>query len=103
MSNDSNVIDLEQLFERGQEALQGAGCRVDPRKAQRLFAIAARAGHPGAQYYLGMMLRTGQGGKQDANEAAVWLKKAADQGHGRAQFELGVNSNKVVHCLPRFC
>ena len=90
MSNErGKIVDVGQLFERAQEALQGAGCPVNPQKAERLFAIAARAGHPGAQFYLGMMLRTGQGGKQDASEAALWLKRAANQGHGRAQFELG--------------
>ncbi|WP_296820939.1 hypothetical protein [Thiobacillus sp.] len=36
------------------------------------------------------MLMNGQGTKQDLPAAAGWFRKAADQGHALAQFNMGI-------------
>jgi Sel1 repeat len=43
-----------------------------------------------AQLSLGMMFVAGEGIPQDYGQAAVWLRKAADQGNSEAQHALGV-------------
>ena len=40
-----------------------------------------KQGHAGAQFYLGLMYRTGEGGPKDGAEAARWYTKAAEQGN----------------------
>jgi TPR repeat protein len=46
--------------------------------------FCARAGKPG----LGLLHRR-QGAVRDFSEAAKWVRRAADQGYARAQFDLG--------------
>ena len=61
-------------------------------KALRLFRIAAEKGKISsglAQYSLGLMYDEGQGVPQDYAEAVKWYRKAAEQGHARAQNNLG--------------
>jgi uncharacterized protein len=51
-----------------------------------LLRAQANGGDAEAQYRIGMMNFGPQG---DWHEAAYWLKKAAEQGHARAQLWLG--------------
>ena len=46
---------------------------------------AAQAGNAEAQYALAVMLRTGRGRAVDLPQSALWLAKAAAQGHPAAQ------------------
>jgi TPR repeat protein len=63
---------------------------ADPRRARRFFAYAASYfGDSDAQYSLAKMLQQGQGGEQDARQAARWFKLAARKGHVGAQAEFG--------------
>lgn len=63
---------------------------ADPGRARRFFAYAASYfGDSDAQYSLAMMLLQGQGGDQDARQAARWFKLAARKGHVGAQAEFG--------------
>jgi hypothetical protein len=58
----------------------------------------AKAGDPVAQYKLGYLYYQGRGIALDFAQAAVWWRKAADQGYADAQNNLGVlyNSGKGV-------
>jgi TPR repeat protein len=63
---------------------------ADPRRARRFFAYAASYfGDSDAQYSLAAMFLQGQGGPQDARQAARWFKLAARKGHVGAQAEFG--------------
>jgi TPR repeat protein len=44
---------------------------------------------PNAQYIIGEMYDNGFGVKEDHAEAAIWFRKAAEQGHSEAQFVIG--------------
>lgn len=50
----------------------------------------AKAGDDVAQYKVGYDYYLGQGVAQDYAQAAIWWRKAADQGYARAQNNLGV-------------
>lgn len=51
----------------------------------------AKNGNPRAQYNLGVCYHSGRDGiEQDYEQAAMWYQKAAEQGHVRASFYLGV-------------
>jgi hypothetical protein len=63
---------------------------ADPGRARRFFAYAASYfGDSDAQYSLATMFLQGQGGEQDARQAARWFKLAARKGHVGAQAEFG--------------
>ncbi len=49
----------------------------------------AAQGNAKAQSYLGLMYYDGWGVPQDYAEAVKWWRKAAEQGYGEAQFNLG--------------
>ena len=51
--------------------------------------IGAENGDPASQLNLGWMYRDGKGVPKDAERAAFWFRKAAEQGHVEAQFTLG--------------
>ena len=59
-------------------------------EAAKWFRRAADQGNADAQYYLGQMLRTGQGIPHGYSEAARWYRRAAEQGHVIAQYILGL-------------
>lgn len=48
-----------------------------------------------AQYYLGWCYRNGKGTNQDFDKTFYWYKKAAEQGHPRAQFEVGYRYHSI--------
>jgi len=50
---------------------------------------AAEKGDAQSQFRLGVELYYGDGAKKDVETGLVWLRKAAAQGHGDAQFVLG--------------
>ncbi len=61
----------------------------DPSEAEGNRVLAG-LGNPDAQYNVGLMYSVGQGGvPQDYAEAIKWYHKAAEQGHARAQHNLG--------------
>ena len=57
-----------------------ADARGDYAKALRLIRPAANDGDAAAQFYLGTMYVTGHGVQQDYSAAALWFRKAAEQG-----------------------
>jgi len=63
----------------------GEGVAKDPVKAARRFEQAAKQGHPGAAYHLGLSYMDGNGVKQDFSEAMWWFMKA---GHKPKAFNL---------------
>ena len=50
--------------------------------------LAAAAGHTESQYLLGRACVKGAAGEPNSIEAAKWFRKAAEAGHGGAQWEL---------------
>jgi eukaryotic-like serine/threonine-protein kinase len=69
---------------------KGVGTNQDVQRAVKLYRAAASAGYPDAENLLGILLATGSDGvPRDDDEAAVWYRKAADQGFAKAQKNLG--------------
>jgi TPR repeat protein len=63
---------------------------ADPGRARRYFQYAASYfGDADAQYSLASMILAGQGGEQNARQAARWFKLSARKGHPGAQAEFG--------------
>lgn len=54
--------------------------------------VAAEKGDAESQFRLGVALYYAEGAKQDVETGLIWLRKAAAQGHGDAQFMLGENA-----------
>ena len=63
--------------------------RKDYPAAAKEWEPDANAGNAAAQFNLGMLYLDGKGVPQDNAEAAVWLRRAADQGYAKAQHNLG--------------
>jgi TPR repeat protein len=61
---------------------------AEPASQQQLQALAGQ-GDANAQWMLAQALLTGALGSTDDAEAVRWLERAADQGHGLAQRDLG--------------
>ncbi len=70
-----------------QQAMQHFQSRRFP-EAAASFTLAAEAGHAESQYMLSTLYDEGQGVPQDSAIAALWERKAADQGHAYAQANL---------------
>lgn len=63
---------------------------ADPRRARDLYwQAAANFGEANAQFELGRMLLTGQGGHADPRQAARWFNLASQKGHIGARAMLG--------------
>ena len=62
----------------------------DYTRAVHLLYPAAKAGNKEAQYQLGILIRNGQGTRQNPKIAAQWLLLACKQGLAKAQYALGV-------------
>lgn len=60
-----------------------------------------RSGDQDAQYKVGLAYATGQIVSQNNEEALRWLKKAAEQGHPEAQYELGCICNTEHGSIKR--
>ncbi len=63
--------------------------RRDPRRAYRLYTIAAGHGHPAAFYGLGLLALKGEGMRKRPRRAIAWLVKAARLDHRPAAMQLG--------------
>ena len=59
-------------------------------KAVRLLHPLAKKGDRVAQYHLGILIRNGQGTKQNPRLAAKWLEYSSKRGYDKAQYALGV-------------
>lgn len=79
----------EQLYERGMDAISGAGPSRNDRDALEYFRRSAELGYGPAQVVLGYLYESGTmtGGSQ--SQAVDWYRKAANQGDVLAQWMLG--------------
>jgi len=80
---------LEHMFDTTDRFAKGTEHEDRSRPKEELEAVsqyseAAAHGSADAQYKLGQMYDDGEGVQQDHEEAAKWLRKAADQGHAAA-------------------
>ena len=66
-----------------------ASDRASLASSLRVWQDPALGGNPKAQYYLGTIYEKGIQGNPDYTLAAVWYRKAADQGSSRAAINLG--------------
>lgn len=80
--NDDNPKDTLALAEC---YLYGLGVEGDYYKWENLLVKAAKKDYAEAQYQLGE-----KNDYLDSEEAVKWYRKAADQGHVKAQYELGI-------------
>jgi len=71
------------------DALRAIRLRHFPQAVHLLYP-AAKAGNKDAQYQLAILIRNGQGTKQNPRVAAQWLQLASKQGLAKAQYALGV-------------
>ncbi len=67
-------------FEEAAEAFK----RGDYDSAYCELRLLAKKGHPVAQFHLGFLYDTGQGVRQDYNEAINWYRRSAGQGYFEA-------------------
>lgn len=62
-------------------------------EAEQLWQTSASQGSPHSQFALGALYSAGDmqaGAQQDYPKALAWYRKAADQGHAGAQFNVGI-------------
>lgn len=79
------------LYNLGVCFMVGEGVPKDQLEGVKLIRRAAEANDAGAQYYLGKLYELGEGGMfRLPFEAMAWYKKAAQQGHDKAQSSLGL-------------
>ena len=64
------------------------GVEEDEKKAFKYIKESARKGYSEAQFWLGERFQKGEGIRQSKNAAEKWYKKAAAQGHVKAQYAL---------------
>ena len=62
---------------------------LDGTQAVNLYRNLAEHGNAGAQQYLGLMYRFGDGVPKDIAAAVKWYRKSAEQGNAGAQYNLG--------------
>jgi len=91
--------------ERSNTAIKVSPRSVAPAKSPQQHTIStlqadAARGDPKAQSTLGDLYRLGQGVPQDYAEAALWYRRAADQGYSDAQYNLG-NLYEVGQGVPQ--
>ena len=67
-----------------------AAARGNYATAVRLWRHLADGGDPVAQFNLGFCYAQGHGVARDKIQAAQWYRLAAEQGHGEAQYRLGL-------------
>ena len=85
--------DAKSLYELGVRCWNGNGVEMDPLTAIELYRRAAEMGYIEAQYAYGKMYLVSLQEIMAPREAAKaegvkWLRKAADQGHEKAQLAL---------------
>jgi TPR repeat protein len=62
-----------------------------PEDSRALFLLSAQAGHPDAQFAVGVMQRLGDGGNPQRYSGERWLRRAAKNGHSRATYCCGLS------------
>jgi len=89
--NESYIADaLIALGFYNRRGIASADMAANPNKAREFYIRAAtNYGHPVAQYELGRMLLTGEGGAVDPLQAARWFQLSARKGNAAAQAMLG--------------
>ena len=89
--NESYVADaLVALASYVKKGIPGSPVRSNPGMARELYVQAAsNFGDPVAQYELGQMLLSGEGGERNPTQAARWFQLASKKGNISAQAMLG--------------
>ncbi len=67
-----------------------AAATGDFARAFRLFQRAAAAGDADGAYWLGLLYLRGEGVIASLSDGVVWLRRAAEQGHQEAQYQLSL-------------
>ena len=81
------LMSLATYLRRG---IPGSPVNADPPRARQLYLQAAsQFGDPRAQFELGRMYLTGEGGNTDPVQAARWFNLAAHKGHVGSEAMLG--------------
>lgn len=73
---------------RRARAAEEARRKADFERAAYLWRSLARRGDAEAQYQLGLMYRLGQGVDRSQEDALVWLRRSAEQGHTGARDQM---------------
>lgn len=60
-------------------------------KQARWYLKAAEGGYVRAMYNISLCYSFGEGMVQSHQQARKWMKRAADRGHNKAQYEHGLN------------
>ncbi len=94
------LVAIGHYLRRG---IPGSPVAANPAVAQEYYLrAAANYRNANAQFELGRMLLSGEGGAKSVQQAARWLQLAAEKGHAGAQATLGnllFQSGKVVKGL----
>jgi uncharacterized protein len=85
----SQSISPETLYERGMDAISGAGPSRNDRDAIEYFRRSADLGYGPSQVALGYLYETGTITAGSQSQAVDWYRKAANQGDVLAQWMLG--------------
>ena len=109
------LIALASYYRRG---IPDSPVKIDLSQARQLYFQAASAfGIPEAQFQLGRMMLTGEGGSVSVHQAKKWLNRARNNGHAGAMglfgniiFQEGDTARGLAmmtaaldHCLPKDC
>jgi TPR repeat protein len=73
---------LHLLYQKPGYSMRNAG------ESQRYLGLAAERGYAHAQFALAVRMLRGLCGREARTDAAIWLKRAADQGHSLAAQKL---------------
>ena len=77
------------LVQSGKQFLKSTNTRDNYNVAFKCFNVAAKSGYSDAQFFVGMMLHTGDGVARNDGEALKWLRLAAAQGNASAEAYIG--------------
>lgn len=71
----------------------------------RWYLRAAEGGYVRAMYNTSLCYLSGEGFTQSHRQARKWMKRAADHGHSKAQFEhgLGLFAVRCVAIIQKLC
>ena len=109
------LIALASYYRRG---IPDSPVKIDLAQARQLYFQAASAfGIPEAQFQLGRMMLTGEGGSVSVHQAKKWLNRARSKGHagamglfgniifqeGDAARGLAFMTAALDHCPPKDC
>lgn len=86
----SGMIFARAEFTQGYEAAQSG----DYKKAIQIWKPLAEGGNTSAQYTLGWLYESGQGVKQNLQQAAYWYTRAAKEGDVAAQYVIATMHQK---------